>query len=362
MTRALAASVAIALSVTAAAAPPEAPPSGTEIRAVAGLFPPFVVEEEGRLTGFSVDLWKAIAAKLGTGTTIRLAPGTAAAFDALRTGQSDVVITGHFYTPERDREFDFTHSILNTGQQVLVRAGARDPGAAPLATYLRLITSRAMVIWLAAGMLLVLVPAHVAWLLDRRKGDLIPKDASYVPGIFHALGWAAEALLNAATAMPRRPAARLMAVLWIFCGVIFVSLLTAQLTAAITVERIHGFINGPDDLAGKVVATQAGSTTVPILRQLGARIEEFPQPDEAFEALLAGRADAVVLAAPALQYYESHQGSGKVRLVGPEFRKRDLGLMVPLHSPLRRRIDSALIELREDGTYERLREKWFGKE
>jgi polar amino acid transport system substrate-binding protein len=51
-----------------------------------------------------------------------------------------------------------------------------------------------------------------------------------------------------------------------------------------------------------------------------------------------------------------------VRVVGPEFKKSDLGFMVPLHSPLRRKVDSALVALREDGTYERLRERWFGKE
>jgi polar amino acid transport system substrate-binding protein len=35
---------------------------------------------------------------------------------------------------------------------------------------------------------------------------------------------------------------------------------------------------------------------------------------------------------------------------------------VPLNSPLRRKVDSALVALRDDGTYERLRAKWFGDE
>jgi polar amino acid transport system substrate-binding protein len=136
----------------------------------------------------------------------------------------------------------------------------------------------------------------------------------------------------------------------------------AQLTASITVEHFRSLINGPDDLAGKLVATQASSTSVDHLRRIGARIETFPGPDEALDALLAGKVDAVVLAAPALHYYESHGGVGRVKVVGPQFGKRDLGFVVRRGSPLHRRVDTALVELYDDGTYERLREKWFGRE
>jgi polar amino acid transport system substrate-binding protein len=358
MIRSLALAVLLALAPPASAAEPASP-----IRAVAGVFPPFVMEERGKTTGFSIDLWDAVAARLGVPTSYQLVPDTAAAFDALRTGKADVVVTGHFYTPERDREFDFSYSILNAGQQVMVRSTGSSGGMdTPLRTYLKLIFSRTMLLWLATAVALLIVPAHLVWLLDRRRGDVVGNDPRYLPGIFQAMAWSAEALLNQASGMPRRNLARVVAILWLFAGVVFISLLVAQLTASITLEHFRGVINGPDDLAGKVVATQAGSTSVDHLRRIGARIETFPAPDEALSALLEGRVDAVVLAAPALQYYETHRGAGKVKVVGPEFSKRDLGFVVPLHSPWHRRIDSALVSLHDDGTYERLREKWFGKE
>ena len=37
-----------------------------------------------------------------------------------------------------------------------------------------------------------------------------------------------------------------------------------------------------------------------------------------------------------------------------------VAIMVQLDSPLRRKIDIALLALREDGSYQRLYEKWFG--
>ena len=353
----------------AAAVPPPAAPAPTApaadpatLRAVAGVFPPFVMQEDGKLTGFSIDLWNAVAAKLGRPTTIALAPDTAAAFDALRTGKADVVVTGHFYTPERDREFDFTHSIMNAGQQVMVRAGGHGPSDVPLRTFLDLLFSRPALLWFASAFLLVLIPAHLVLFFGGRSGDLIPAEGGYFHRLFHALAWSTEILVGQVPSRPKDKVGRFLAISWRFVGILFVSLFVAKLTASLTYEQFRGLIAGPDDLAGKVVATQAGSTSVDHLRRLGAQIETFPTPEEAYAALLDERVDAVVLAGPALRYFELRQGAGRVKVVGPEFRKSDLGFMVPLDSPLRRQIDSALVALRADGTYERLREKWFGRE
>jgi polar amino acid transport system substrate-binding protein len=89
-------------------------------------------------------------------------------------------------------------------------------------------------------------------------------------------------------------------------------------------------------------------------------VQEFPTPDELFKALLDGKVDAVVTAAPLLLYYAAHEGKGRVKVVGPEFDRRPLAILVQLDSPLRRKIDRALVALREDGTYRQIYEKWFG--
>jgi polar amino acid transport system substrate-binding protein len=79
-----------------------------------------------------------------------------------------------------------------------------------------------------------------------------------------------------------------------------------------------------------------------------------------YAALLGRQLDAVVFGAPALKYFAAHEGRGKVRMAGDEFRKGDLGLVLPLNSPLRKRIDNAIVAMKEDGAYQRIYEKWFG--
>jgi polar amino acid transport system substrate-binding protein len=61
-----------------------------------------------------------------------------------------------------------------------------------------------------------------------------------------------------------------------------------------------------------------------------------------------------------LLYYESHEGKGLVKTVGPEYNTAPIAIMVQLDSPLRRKINLALIALRENGTYQQIYDKWFG--
>ena len=178
----------------ALASPALAADKTAEIRAVAAIIPPSVMEERGRLTGFSVDLWNAVAAKLNMQTSYQIAPDAAAIFDAVRTGKADIAIAGHYYTAERDREFDFSYSILNAGHQVMVRSSAQGTEERPLRSFLKILFSRSMLYWLVAAFMLLLVPAHLIWLMDRRNKDGISTSENYISGIFDAMAWAAEGL------------------------------------------------------------------------------------------------------------------------------------------------------------------------
>jgi polar amino acid transport system substrate-binding protein len=46
-------------------------------------------------------------------------------------------------------------------------------------------------------------------------------------------------------------------------------------------------------------------------------------------------------------------------MVGSVFRKEDYGIVFPQDSPLRNQVNSALSALRDDGTYQKLYDKWF---
>jgi polar amino acid transport system substrate-binding protein len=332
------------------------------INAAAAVVPPFVMQQGDKLTGFSVDLWNEIAARLNLTTNYQLAPDVEALADGLRSGKVDVVVTPVYYTTERDREFDFSYPILQAGLQVMVRDTGAGPSSTPLRDVLALLFSRSALMWLGVAALIIVIPAHIVWLLDRGNEEGVSPGKAYWPNILHALSFATTALVSQVQQLPHQWLARIIGLLWMFAGVVFIALYTAQLTATLTVEQIKGAINGPGDLPGKRVATIEHSIATGYLNSINADTKEFGTFEEMFQALLDRKVDAVLMASPPLRYFASHKGSGLVKLVGPEFRRGDIGFVFRLGDPLRRKAGSALLVLREDGTYDRLYEKWFGSE
>lgn len=346
----------ISIALTSASAEDAAP----ALRVATRLVPPLVQRDGDHLTGFSIDLWNALAGRLGAKTDFIEMPDVASLLDAVHAGKADVGIAAISITADRDKVFDFSQPMLSSGLQILVRGKADQGAPNPLQGFMRLTLSPMILVWLGVAAILIVIPAHIVWALERRAPNGIVPDARYFPGIFHALWWAAGTLATQADQMPRQWLARVVAILWMFTGVIFVAYYTAQLTAALTVEQIQGDINGPDDLPGKRVATTRASTAASFLREQHARVQEFETVDAAYQALLGSTADAVVFDAPVLLYFAGHDGKGRVQTAGSVFRKEDYGIVFAEGSPLRKRVDRALLELRENGTYARLYQKWFG--
>jgi polar amino acid transport system substrate-binding protein len=345
-------------NASSVAAPAQA---GTaELRVAAFIARPSVMEKNGNLTGFSVDLWNAIAARLKLKTSYQIMPDVSHLEEAMRSKSVDLTL-GLFITSARDEDFDFSIPTLQAGLQIMVRdTGEKAQTASPLWDMLRLMFSRTTAEWLGMALLLVLIPAHLIWLLERSHPDGIISNRDYFPGILQAIYWAVSTLTTQSETMPRQWLARGLSIFWMFVGVVFVAFYTAQLTTTLTVEQIRGAIEGPGDLPGKQVAALAGSTAVDYLRRQNARVQALPTLDQMYKALLDKKVDAVVSAAPVLLYYAAHEGKGLVKMVGPEFNTAPAAIMVQLDSPLRRKVNLALVALRENGTYQQIYDKWFG--
>jgi polar amino acid transport system substrate-binding protein len=342
-----------------AIAPASAQTEGRDVAVATRILPPLVISQSGNLTGFSIELWDEIARRLKLRTTYEPAPDVRALLELVRSGKSEVGVAAISITAAREVEFEFSQPILSAGLQIMVRGSGKDDSTNPLGDLLGLLFSKTSLIWLGVALLLILIPAHIIWLLERRHSNgMIPTD-KYIPGIFYAMYWSAATLATQAETQPRQWLARLVALFWMFSGIVFVALYTAQLTAQLTVAQIQGGIGGPDDLAGRTVATTRGSTAANVVRELNAQVIEVASIAEAFKALLDKQADAVVFDSPVLLYYAANEGKGRVHLVGAPFRKEDYGIVFRPGNPLRRQVNATLLGMREDGSYQRIYDRWF---
>ena len=362
-TSALALFVVLGFLVPLSAQAPAKQGQVPELRVAVFIAPPMVMEQNGSLTGFSIDLWNAIAARLNVRTSYQIMPDAGAMEEAMRSKSADLV-PALAITSARDDVFDFSYPTLETGLQIMVRETGATQGSesrlSPVLDMLRLLFSRTTIEWLGVGFLLVLIPAHIIWNLERRQKGVVISNRNYFPGIFDACYWGLATLAAQVESMPRQLLARGLAILWMFASVVFIASYTAQLTTTLTVEQIRGAIEGPGELPDKQVGTITSSTATVYLREQKAEVQEFPSAAQVFAALLDKKVDAVVMQAPLLLYYAAHEGKGLVKVVGPEFDRRPVAIEVHLDSPLRKKIDRVLIALREDGTYQQIYDQCFG--
>lgn len=117
-----------------------------------------------------------------------------------------------------------------------------------------------------------------------------------------------------------------------------------------------------EDLKGKRVATKLATTSEDYLKKnvKTKELKLLPNTDNLFMELMSGGVDAVFFDSPPLLYFAQNQGKGKVKTVGPLYQGQPYGIAFPEGSPLREKVNVALLKLKENGTYDKLYEKWFG--
>ena len=320
---------------------------------------PFVTTDKDIKSGFTIDILDQIAKREDWQITYLDVGSVSEQLKAVSERRADAAAGAISVTAERTQMFDFSQPTLNAGLQIGVPVGAAERSSPGLKDFLKLLFSKSILVWLGAALLLTVIPAHIIWLVERGHSDSMVS-RSYFPGIFQAFGWGLGMLGAGADDAPRHWIGRGISLLWGFVAVIFVAYYTATLTANLTVEKFDNQISSPTDLLGKRVCTVAKTTSAAFLATLGVKTDDVPSIDECYNGIRDHTFDAVVFDAPVLQYHVANEGVGSMALVGHVFQPEDYGIAFQNGSDLRKQADSALLSMREDGTFELIRQKWFG--
>jgi len=131
----------------------------------------------------------------------------------------------------------------------------------------------------------------------------------------------------------------------------------------IIVRADNDSVEAIEDLAGMSIATRIGSTSYDFLQQtLGddADIVPYPGNSDMYMALLGRNVDAAFYDAPNVAYFSQTRGEGRTKVVGPLYEGQQYGIVFHKGSEWVEPTNQALAEMREDGTYDEIYEKWFG--
>lgn len=350
------------LASSAAAQAVETAASGGKIRVVTRNLEPFSFDKGGRRAGYAAELWEQLAREMKLDYEVQVVGSAQEVIDALKNKTADVGVGAISVTSKREEVIDFSQPFYESGLQVLVASASGSFADNILAIVKNLFNLELIgaFLLLMAAMFLI---SHLVWKFEHRiNSDMWPKE--YKSGIWESFWWTISTLLvgGADNKGPVGVGGRIVAIVWMLSATVLVSLLTASFTTTLTINTLKGDINGPADLPGRKVATVKGSTAENWLNIKGAKVVTAADAAACIEALKKEEVNAVVYDAPVLKYEAGKLHDDKLQMVGPIFERQNYAFALQQDSPLRERLNQALLKLTEQGVGAELRQRFFGEE
>ncbi|NES96730.1 MAG: basic amino acid ABC transporter substrate-binding protein [Desertifilum sp. SIO1I2] len=132
---------------------------------------------------------------------------------------------------------------------------------------------------------------------------------------------------------------------------------------AIAVREDNTEIQSLDDLKNKRIAVQIGTTGANQAKSIeGTRISTFDSAPLALQELANGNVDAVINDAPVTLYAIESGNLQGLKVVGQLVTEEYYGIALPRNSPNLERVNQGLTEIKNNGTYAEIYQKWFGVE
>lgn len=132
---------------------------------------------------------------------------------------------------------------------------------------------------------------------------------------------------------------------------------------AIAVQADNAEIASFDDLAGKKIAVQIGTTGADEAAKVdGAEVVTFESAPLALQELSNGNADAVINDLPVTLYAIDEGGLEGIKVVGDLLTEEFYGIALPKGSENLAKVNEGIAAIIADGTYGEIYQKWFDAE
>jgi polar amino acid transport system substrate-binding protein len=328
------------------------------------VIPPFVNKNGDGFSGFSIDLWKKIAerAKLPNTKFVEY-NNVGELINATEKKEIDAGIAAISITSDRESRINFSQPMFDAGLQIMVPGDVNLESSGPKEFFNKIFVA----LWNRSFLYLVIsiiglgfILANIAYILERLHPDGV-FSRNYVIGVFQAFWWSLSALASQADHNPISRQGKVLALVWMYFSIIFLTFFQAQITSDLTAQKLQGEINGIEDLSGKKVISIASSTASKFLTEKNIAHTDVINLSEAFSNISSGQSDALVYDAPPMAYYSNNEGKGKVHLIGEVFKPENYGIALPKNSQDLNKVNLALLSMKEDGTYQELYKKYFGE-
>ena len=317
------------------------PASPKSLRVATMEVPPFAMKDaSGRWVGITIELWEAIAHRLGLEYAYR-EYDLEKALQAIQSDEADIVAAALSVTAERAKRMDFTHTYF--GSDLGIATSFRKSSLwVPLSELLfSWHFAKAMLVLL----LVLLIASILVWALERKQ-NAGQFGGGPMQGLGAAFWWSAVTMTTVGYGdkSPVTLAGRLVALVWMFVSIVIISLVSGAFATAMTVHQLTPRVEGPQDLHRVSVGTLRDSVADEFLLTRGIKPSYFETVHAGLQAITKDQVTAFVIDHAILTYEVGRQFPGEIDVLDDRFEPSYLGLAMTFEQPYRRAIDLILLD------------------
>jgi hypothetical protein len=214
--------------------------------------------------------------------------------------------------------------------------------------------------------LLVVVSAHIIWLVERNKNPRFPRE--YLDGLWRGCYYASTVLTTTGFGdyVTQTKLGRLYTMFLMFGGVVVLGVFAGTFSTILTSRQLK--VVTADKLIGETVCTVRGSAALDFVRASAMRPLVVDTLMQCSDAVLAGNAEAMVDDVPLLQSFlqanpslEATDDSTDGLLFQPGvYDKQEYAMHFSPDAPGLRTVNNALFLIRDSKAYNDLQAEYFG--
>ncbi|MEI6155386.1 MAG: transporter substrate-binding domain-containing protein [Deltaproteobacteria bacterium] len=322
-----------------------ASPSGKKL--IVGILhdPPYLIKENtGEWTGINVDIWKDIAQDLKIDYELKEMTFEGL-LEALKTNEIDLAIEAFFILAEREKQIDYSSALGSTRLGLATLPGKiHHPWWMAVSVLLSWGTFRILgTLCLALCML-----GFLLWVIER-KNNPDHFGGGTLRGIVSGIYWVGSTLASGVcfgVNLKSFPA-RLLGLVWMLLCAVALSALIASLTSTISANRSMVDIVSDEQLRNMRLGGIRESAESITLKKLGGKYTLYDNETTALNAVLNREIEGFLYDEITLRYYKENDYKEKISISPTGFKRIPFAFGLPNESPLRKKINYALLSLME---------------
>jgi polar amino acid transport system substrate-binding protein len=315
--------------------------------------PPMVILGDGKIEGFSIELWNQIAKRSGFATEFIVKENVKDLLESVINKENNLAIAAISQTPDREKIVDFSQPYMDAGLEILLKSDQQT-----IVEKLLIFLKSGAMRFIYFGLLVIIIIANLHYFYKLWRG--LHTSKNYIHNIWDSIWWLFNGFFRTDFGDQNNRIHQFISCFMIILSVIFVTQFQALVTSDLTLDKLESKVSSLDDIRSRQVGVVKNTTANKYAGNNNLNITVFDNNDQMLESLISDKIGVVIMDVPMAKYFANNQAKGKV-VESIALNNEHYSIAFPIGSDLRKEVNSAILELEQDGTMKELQKKWFGE-